>query len=1856
MMIEARVSRTAEHNRSAFGWAWIGAAAAIVVALLSAPLLSACGPGDAANGGDSEAGPDDARAPAAPTDTSDTSDAAGAAPAAPNAVWSADGRVERIPWQAPGFPTAERLGVPVVKRGPAADEGWPVVTVLPPARLPDGATSDAAIGARIEAFIAALPVEAQGYATATWRAFGQVTFERTPAALEALARFPELAANIIEERPLGPHTAELLRSGRIDELAPGGASGLSLTGSGLRFGAWDVGPPLKNHEQLKGRIFDVDGTTVANHATHISGILMGSGLGNPSVVGAAQGALMWAFDFTADQLEFIQYGGAFVATNHSYGPLLGWQSVNCPSYLGWYGGSNTRDPVFGKYSTLANQADTNIRNSDTLQVWAAGNQRSVTPPAAGSPHYHGNKCFPVFTDSHVGDAFDTIGGSAIGKNVLSVGAINSLPGTIDPAQITPAAFTSFGPADDGRVKPEIVADGVNVLSAYSASTTAYGRLTGTSQATPGVTATLALLQDLYARNNGQIAMRAAELKALVIQTAVQPTGVLGPSYTTGFGALDARAAADLVVDDAARGIDAKRIRSGAMIDSTPVTFKTEAISPGNPIKLTMVWLDPPGNVNVAAANDPTPALVNDLDVELVAPDNTTLFYPWSLSAAAPSAAATRTSANRRDPVEQVLVTSAQNTFSGAWTVRVKLNGTLQNAAAQPFAIVASVGLVQAEGQPPILGLPRFFDFTTTYGQPTTQGFVTPKNLGGGTLYWQTSSTVPWATFGPQFGQEGESFWVKPTDSFFSSPGFFTFPITVSSNDPGGARKVQITLEIKCVPSCGDAVCGDDGCGGSCGQCAARADRCDGGRCQVCEPRCDGQACGHDGCLGSCGDCGQGRVCNPSGQCLPDPNTTGDLNGAQSGSVHPMFRRTPNHNAASPLASVRGNPSPAWSYNPGSNAVIRWSSPAIAADGTVYVGASSNRLLALNTDGSLKWARTLSTSVFTSPAIGTDGTVYVSSFDATLHAVSPDGNLKWSAPTGFTTLSSPLVGGDGTIYIGANGLSAFGADGSRKWLLSAPGEMRATPVFLPNGSIVAAGFNGTVLGVTPDGRELWRFTAGNTVFSSPATDAAGRVFFGSSDGLVYALSSLGQKLWTFATPSPVNSSPAVFGGKVFVGGGDSKFYALDAATGASVWTTTVGGVVNSSPVIDSGGWVYFGASDNKLYGLKPDGVLGWNFALNGAIDSSPSIRADGSLVVGAADGTVTAVTGCVPLCGATRQCGDDGCGGTCGGCDDGNTCTVDSCVNFQCTFDAAPREGTGCNDGKFCTLGDACKSGVCTGAANPCTDTVACTLDRCDAVSDKCVNTPDNSACDNGIACDGSESCDATLGCLLGAPPIDGCGAVIRFTGAVSSSWGDARNWSPQAVPGATDATFIPADAVRPLVLDADRAVGWLYLAPGGTFDLAGFGLTVAGDLSLAGTTKASPAARVVFTGDRQQTFVPAGSRLPSVTVDKTGGAVQVEGPFNLAGALTVAGGTLRLGNGGVVVAGDVQVTAGELDLGEGVFAASGTLNVGGIGVLDCDGSGLQASVARFSVGSSANVICDPNLSSGGGGALRPATDVFRVSGAFENRGSISPGGLKFRFVNAGDEQLLRPGGTNFAAVEVVGAWRVETSLQASGAVTIDGPVRFVDPVLHLFTGELTATAESALTFAATSALTVEGVGRLLGTTTFLPGVTVKFGPGKVHTLANVQAVGQVFQGGLVRFASTKETGYYGLELTGAIDLFNIDIENLSSHGLVVTGAPFEGVAGLESVRFRTGEAAPDLTYLTLASEAFGGATFDGLLFEYNGEPTMKTVANSTGRPVTLINFGADPGQIFGTVTCTGDIVEWGNTGVDTAQGLTPPGP
>ena len=89
-------------------------------------------------------------------------------------------------------------------------------------------------------------------------------------------------------------------------------------------------------------------------------------------------------------------------------------------------------------------------------------------------------------------------------------------------------------------------------------------------------------------------------------------------------------------------------------------------------------------------------------------------------------------------------------------------------------------------------------------------------------------------------------------------------MVVLPEDPNGEFSAQ--CPSVCLPNCVDGECGEDGCGGICGLCAA-GEECKAGKCQpVCLPACDGKACGPDGCGGQCGTCSQGQYCTMDGEC------------------------------------------------------------------------------------------------------------------------------------------------------------------------------------------------------------------------------------------------------------------------------------------------------------------------------------------------------------------------------------------------------------------------------------------------------------------------------------------------------------------------------------------------------------------------------------------------------------------------------------------------------------------------------------------------------------------------------------------------------------------------------------------------------------------------------------------------------------------------------------------------------------------------------------------------------------------------------------------------------------------------------
>jgi len=209
-------------------------------------------------------------------------------------------------------------------------------------------------------------------------------------------------------------------------------------------------------------------------------------------------------------------------------------------------------------------------------------------------------------------------------------------------------------------------------------------------------------------------------------------------------------------------------------------------------------------------------------------------------------------------------------------------------------------------------------------------------------------------------------------------------------------------------------------------------------------------------------------------------------------------------------------------------------PAIATDGTLYVhsngGAGSlvaiETLTAVTPQGALKWefkfnggAGIFTSNVQSSPAIGADGTIYVGSIDTKAYALNPGGSIKWAVSPSVSSISaSPAIGPGGDIYVVDTSCTLFAlaaADGRQVWSyrLSSSTCNDASPAVAQDGTVYIGGpFNGTLTAINADGSLKCTFATGSSIESTPAIATDGTIYVGS-DGL-YALNPDCSLKWIF----------------------------------------------------------------------------------------------------------------------------------------------------------------------------------------------------------------------------------------------------------------------------------------------------------------------------------------------------------------------------------------------------------------------------------------------------------------------------------------------------------------------------------------------------------------------------------------------------------------------------------------------------------------------------------------------------------------------------------------------------------------------
>lgn len=339
-------------------------------------------------------------------------------------------------------------------------------------------------------------------------------------------------------------------------------SGKNLSGKGIVVGIGDNSEIVTPHLDFTGRVINRVPFPLSFHGIHVSGTVAGAGLLDPKHNGMAPRATIvsqYLSDIITTAPTYVtDYN--MVVTNNSYTNA----EDSCAGSGAYDVVSNYMDKQMGDYPKL-------------LHVFAAGNDgRNTCSP------------YPI--------TFATIkSGYQVAKNVLTVGAIDTL--------YAPAVFTSRGPVNDGRLKPEIVATGVNVFSTRHAF--GYEKSNGTSMSSPIVAGVATLLNEQYRKSNVGAVPKAALIKAVLCNTA-EDLGNPGPDFTFGFGNLNARRAAETIENN-----------RFFISSSTPSTNTIAVPAGARRLKVMLYWAD-----TAAAANAAT-TLINDFDLTVVAPGSIT---------------------------------------------------------------------------------------------------------------------------------------------------------------------------------------------------------------------------------------------------------------------------------------------------------------------------------------------------------------------------------------------------------------------------------------------------------------------------------------------------------------------------------------------------------------------------------------------------------------------------------------------------------------------------------------------------------------------------------------------------------------------------------------------------------------------------------------------------------------------------------------------------------------------------------------------------------------------------------------------------------------------------------------------------------------------------------------------------------------------------------------------------------------------------------------------------------------------------------------------------------------------------------
>ncbi|MFT5435713.1 MAG: hypothetical protein ACI840_000351, partial [Ulvibacter sp.] len=427
--------------------------------------------------------------------------------------------------------------------------------------------------------------------------------------LEALSNLPYVKWVELIVAPSIPDDTRgrsLHRSSNLDTQT---GAGRNYTGKNIGVLCRDdgiVGP----HIDFQGRI---DNSTASGsgstHGDGVSGIMAGAGNLDPSMRGMASGSNLYVVNYQANFLDSQTVGlittGDVQITNSSY-------SNGCNA----------------GYTSITQTVDAQTKDIPTLlHVFSAGNSNN-------------NNC-----GYGAGDQWGNItGGHKQGKNVIATANVffdGSLVGS-----------SSRGPAHDGRIKPDIAANGQNQNSTNENNT--YQSFGGTSGAAPGIAGISAQLYEVYGDANGGDLPQSALIKATLLNTANE-AGNIGPDYKFGWGIVNGLRAGLLLEDG--------RYLSDNISQGVTNNHTINVPNGTTQVRFMAYWSDVP------AATGASPALVNDLDLVVIDPSSG-MHLPWILDEAPNATTLDLPATNGADHLNNVEQVLLNNPAAGNYDIEI----------------------------------------------------------------------------------------------------------------------------------------------------------------------------------------------------------------------------------------------------------------------------------------------------------------------------------------------------------------------------------------------------------------------------------------------------------------------------------------------------------------------------------------------------------------------------------------------------------------------------------------------------------------------------------------------------------------------------------------------------------------------------------------------------------------------------------------------------------------------------------------------------------------------------------------------------------------------------------------------------------------------------------------------------------------------------------------------------------------------------------------------------------------------------------------------------------------------------------